>query len=143
VDECNGMIHIWHHAHGAEPHWWPSEVSKLNGWVLCGRTEHRVLAHMQEIPENGADIAHLHAIHESSLTAGSSMTLVHEPQPSWWHSLLTHRWKSCWSPDGHRAHMRLKHETLLFGRWSLLSMVLDVTQDGPGVCHTPLPRPSH
>lgn len=39
-----------------------------------GRNEFYVSCHIQEIPENGADIAHFAAVHNDSLLAGISNT---------------------------------------------------------------------
>lgn len=137
--EVDGLICIWVHADpSVEPTWYPIKVPEIASglWIYIGRTEHEVKCHIQDIPENGADIAHLEAIHQVSLTAGSSMDKVHTPASakSWWLKLFEHRWASSWDPDpevSHLAHMTLEHETLLFGVLSLLKMTLKVTQEGP------------
>lgn len=44
----------------------------INGeWEYKGRTEHEINCHIQEIPENGADIAHLNYLHLAGVNNGS------------------------------------------------------------------------
>ncbi|CAK8673804.1 unnamed protein product [Clavelina lepadiformis] len=62
--EVNGFIYIWHHCDKAEPQWRVPEAELLKDFKYVGRTEHIVHAHIQDIPENGADSAHLSHLHK-------------------------------------------------------------------------------
>ena len=57
--ETNGAIFVWYHADGEKPTWEPEIIKEItaNQWVYQVRTEHHVNCHMQEIPENGADVS--------------------------------------------------------------------------------------
>lgn len=72
--ELGGSIFVWHHAENAEP-WNIPVVREVEdgSWVYHGRNEYFVKCHIQEIPENGADPAHLQAVHGPSIAAGSDL----------------------------------------------------------------------
>lgn len=63
--EVNHIIFVWYHAESAEPDWQPQPHTHIsNGtWRYQGRNEFFISCHVQEIAENGADIAHLSAVH--------------------------------------------------------------------------------
>ncbi|XP_072762507.1 cholesterol 7-desaturase nvd [Anoplolepis gracilipes] len=63
--EVNNIIFVWYHAESAEPDWQPQPNAYIsNGkWRYQGRNEFIINCHIQEIAENGADIAHLTAVH--------------------------------------------------------------------------------
>ncbi len=72
--EANGLIYLWHHSEEEDPEWWPEAMPELNqgeeegdGWVYQGRNEYEVACHIQDIPENGADVAHLPAVHKAPI----------------------------------------------------------------------------
>ncbi len=68
--EMNGLVYLWYHAEGDPPGWHPEEEPELNGcssWVYQGRNEFEVACHIQDIPENGADVAHLPAVHKTNI----------------------------------------------------------------------------
>jgi len=80
--EQNNLIYFWYDVERREPFWYPPSFPELdNGdFVYHGKTEHHVLAHLQELPENGADIPHLNAVHNSI---------------NWF---FTHQWEASWAP---------------------------------------------
>ena len=43
------------------------EGEEEGGWVYQGRNEYEVACHIQDIPENGADVAHLPAVHKAPI----------------------------------------------------------------------------
>ena len=42
---------------------WTVPDEDLSGYTYCGIADHEVACHIQEIPENGADGAHLQTVH--------------------------------------------------------------------------------
>lgn len=60
------------HCDGEEPEWEIPEIPQMTKgeWTYGGRTEHEIMCHCQEIPENGADIAHLNYLHLSGPNDG-------------------------------------------------------------------------
>lgn len=142
--ERNNVIFVWYQADQDEqpkPSWTPEVVQELTTgkWVYQGRTEHLVNCHIQEIPENGADIAHLNSIHVDSFLLGSDLDLLNRLRRRWlgvWlsSSLLTHEWAAQWAPcpppDAHMATIELVNATKFFG-WTLFTVNLAVRQIGP------------
>lgn len=65
VIERNGLVLMWYHAKGEAPSWELPIVPELqeNKFRCVGIAEHVVACHIQEIPENGADVAHLGCLH--------------------------------------------------------------------------------
>lgn len=83
----------------------------------------QICCHIQEIPENGADVHHLPAIHRSSVIVGGEPTPLVEKLLDWfsWHD-----WGVSWSPDTdegkkHRATVELKQDFKVFGDLKLFS----------------------
>ena len=56
VFEANGVIHVWHHAEGESPSWYPPEYQQIadGQYKYRGRTEHVVAAHIQVGRQDGA-----------------------------------------------------------------------------------------
>lgn len=54
----NGLIFIWYHAEDDEEPWEIPVVAEVeNGeWKFHGKNEFLVNSHIQDIPENGADV---------------------------------------------------------------------------------------
>ncbi|XP_025989744.1 cholesterol 7-desaturase nvd [Solenopsis invicta] len=63
--EVNCLIFVWYHSESVEPDYQPqSHTCISNGtWRYQGRNEFLINCHIQEIAENGADPAHLDAVH--------------------------------------------------------------------------------
>uniref|UniRef100_A0A1I7U978 cholesterol 7-desaturase n=1 Tax=Caenorhabditis tropicalis TaxID=1561998 RepID=A0A1I7U978_9PELO len=139
--ERNQNIYIWYHCDGAEPEWEIPEISEITEgiWKLGGRTEHEVMCHIQEIPENGADIAHLNYLHKSAppITKGSDIikTDLSDPQPA-----VQHVWDGKWEvksdEDKHCGVMHLNQYMTIWGyRVPLTGSKLIAEQHGPGIVH--------
>lgn len=135
--ERNGFIFLWHHAEGLEPTWEPPEIEEITQgkWKYHGRTEHFVSAHIEEIPENGADVAHLFQVHGPMFTAGTDLRFT--ASKLW--SFARHDWGGQWNqdPDPNLKHvgvLDLNHSIKL-GNWhfSLLDMKVVARQIGPGI----------
>ncbi|KAF8789230.1 Cholesterol 7-desaturase like protein [Argiope bruennichi] len=137
-DEANGMIYVWHHAEKdkQEPYWEMPRVEEVcNGdWVFRGRTEHEVHCHIQEIPENGADINHLKQLHSASVFMGGNWMDTNS-----WFNFVTHHWQPEWTRDEnvpHIARIKLKQTTSFLGYHIPFSRLdIDIEQIGPATVH--------
>ncbi|XP_059093553.1 cholesterol 7-desaturase nvd-like isoform X1 [Tigriopus californicus] len=139
--EANGLIYVWFHSDGIEPTWFPPIMDQLapsapKCWVYQGRNEYEISSHIQDIPENGADVAHLNAVHKTTILAGG--------EPSQWIQSLTqwawHEWGVRWAPETeegrqHRAKVELKHEMKVLGGIPLFSLNVVGEQIGPALVH--------
>jgi len=100
--------------------------SELNdgpqAFVYHGCSEHVVPALIFELPENGADIGHLSALHNAFVVASLR-------------PILSHKWAASWKADETRAHianLRIAESMVLFGRVVLPGTVqVEITQCGP------------
>ncbi|KAK1155773.1 cholesterol 7-desaturase isoform X1 [Acipenser oxyrinchus oxyrinchus] len=163
--ELNGMVLVWYHCDGMDPTWQIPEQEEitLKKWIYRGRTEHFINSHIQEIPENAADIAHLSHLHTPSILSG--VDLRYTNSKVW--DFVRHHWevstgRSCitgsvgialcheasedpeawpdvaWSPEPephkHCSRMLVKHRLTIFRRrFPLLDMDVIARQVGPGV----------
>ncbi|XP_047425101.1 cholesterol 7-desaturase nvd isoform X2 [Mugil cephalus] len=89
--EINRQILVWFHCDGEEPQWTVPEQQEITKgeWAYRGRTEHFINAHIQEIPENAGDIAHLAHLHNPGIVSG--VDLRHTNAKMW--KFLRHDWK--------------------------------------------------
>lgn len=67
VQEINGIVCVWYHCDGVPPQWENPKLPELKDLKYVGRTEHVVDGHIQDIPENAADLAHLNFLHKPLL----------------------------------------------------------------------------
>ncbi|CAB4059864.1 NVD [Lepeophtheirus salmonis] len=95
--ELNGHIYIWYHANETErPLWRPVTLETFSTMSYQGRSEYEISCHIQDIPENGADVNHLDAIHRTGIIAGGN--------PGSFKILLSsllayHKWEVNWTSD--------------------------------------------
>ncbi|CAD6207856.1 GSCOCG00010244001-RA-CDS [Cotesia congregata] len=63
--EVNGIIFVWYHAELSDPEWELEPIPQIidGSWRFQGRNDFHISCHIQDIPENGADWAHLNAVH--------------------------------------------------------------------------------
>lgn len=93
-----------------------------------------VNSHIQEIPENGADAAHLMAVHGDTVLSGASCG-----QRSWLWSLCgSHGWEGNWyaRPEESQKHVamsELKHYLRFFNKYRLFDVDIVAEQMGPGL----------
>jgi len=133
--EINQLILVWYHAEEEEPTWYPREYEELQKgiWRWAGLTENFINCHIQEIPENGADIAHLNWLHTPSILRGTDLRYIRGPL-----NIIEHGWKGEWKAlEGEQAHvaeLKLTHELEICG-WhlSFLDFHLMAHQEGPGL----------
>lgn len=129
VKEVNQQILIWFTCEAGvdiEPYEIPVIAALNNGNELqCyGITSQYANCHIQEIPENGADVWHLSAVHEPFIL-------------SW--LPFKHCWSAKWYVIGeqpHMAKMELQHRITCFGkRLSFLDINVDVNQIGSSMVY--------
>jgi len=159
VKEVNGFVFLWYHAEKEEPNWDIPAIDEIesNAWVYRGRTEHRINCHVQEIPENGADVAHLDHLHGPSMLYGSDLHITNyygtrddsgEKRAPCAEKIdnafkltpfIQHHWTVNWqpadAPDNHLATSYLRHDLRLFNKFPLIIMHVQAKQIGPGVVH--------
>ena len=155
VDEVNGFVFFWYHAEKEEPSWKIPVVKELlsgtqNGrpWLYRGRSDYKVNAHIQEIPENGADVAHLAQLHGPSLFFGSDLQVVADKKAqnemkTDSDAFVRHNWEAQWTgpsegvdvENRHLAIARIRQCFRFLGRFSLFQTVVEVQQIGPGLVH--------
>ncbi|KAL8174272.1 UNVERIFIED_CONTAM: hypothetical protein K2H54_041161 [Gekko kuhli] len=89
--EVGGMILVWYHCDGVSPTWQVPEQEEVasGAWVFRGITEHFVNAHIEEIPENAADIAHLSFLHGPCIMNGVDLRYT---KSKFW-KFIQHNWK--------------------------------------------------
>ncbi|GCB67023.1 hypothetical protein scyTo_0015072 [Scyliorhinus torazame] len=116
--ELNCAVFVWFHCDDIDPSWSIPEQEEIQSgeWVYRGRTEHFVNCHIQEIPENAADIAHLSHLHAPSMLSGSDLRST---RASHW-GFAQHDWKVEWNtesePNKHCSRMLVNHAFYIFGR---------------------------
>uniref|UniRef100_A0A914C9P8 cholesterol 7-desaturase n=1 Tax=Acrobeloides nanus TaxID=290746 RepID=A0A914C9P8_9BILA len=138
VVEVNRHIFIWYHCDGIPPTWEIPQIPEIDTgeWTFRGRTEHDVMCHIQEIPENGADLAHLHYLHIIGINEGCDITKMElSKKPS-----IRHVWNGSWEPEQepnkHIGCMYLEHFLTVFGIQVPGTYVkLKAMQIGPGIVH--------
>jgi cholesterol 7-dehydrogenase len=128
---------MWHHADDIDPTWEPEEIEEITRreWTYRGRTEHQVNSHIEEVPENGADVAHLAQVHGPIMLAGIDLRYTYS---KWW-SFARHDWNGQWNQDSdpdkkHIGVLDLIHRIEMFGRkFPLLDLKVQARQIGPGI----------
>lgn len=120
---------MWYHCNGEEPSWEVPEYESIASKAvrLDGFSRHEISAHIQEVPENGADVAHLNYLHTSPVVHFLS------------YFGITHLWSATWAPmsgkNSHTAQIELTQSLQFLGKWQVPGTALDVSikQYGPGV----------
>jgi cholesterol 7-dehydrogenase len=128
IEERLGAVLLWTHAEGEEPSWyldgdaWPPIPASYR---QVGRVRHHINCHVAEVPENGADVAHLAHLH------GPAHPLMRRLP-------ITFRWTADWNPGPsdrpHTADVSLTEELLWRGKpVGFVSTEADIRQLGPGM----------
>lgn len=132
--ETNGHIYMWFDADDQPPQWEVVRTKEIDEgeWYFHGWTEHEVKAHCQEMPENGADIAHLNFLHTPLAVKDEDLfgRLLKR--------VFTHEWTADWQPgkgaDSHKAFMVLTEQLKLFGfNVPFTHVLVHIIQQGPGL----------
>ncbi|XP_054714577.1 cholesterol 7-desaturase nvd-like [Uloborus diversus] len=136
-DSCekNGFIFVWYHAEGEPPTWELPTLPDIESghWKFRGRTDHTVHCHIQEIPENGADIAHLPQVHSKSVFEGN--TWLDSWRALYIGRLVRHQWQPSWQADEeqpHKARIHLSQRMSVCGYTMPFSeLEINIEQIGP------------
>ncbi|CAJ0576135.1 unnamed protein product, partial [Mesorhabditis spiculigera] len=140
VVEKNRHIYVWYHCDGEMPHWEIPDIDEVESgsWPYRGRTEHELLCHCQEIPENGADLAHLNYLHLQIPQAGNN---VMELKLNKTDPILHHFWDGGWEvkngeDEKHISIMTLQ-QVMKIGDKAipLTASLLKAHQIGPGIVY--------
>lgn len=140
--EHNQQILVWFDAEGREPYWHPPQIQPVHDgqWKFSGRSTHVINAHIQEVPENGADTPHLIHLHGPTLLAGTDLRKTRSANGPTYGIISRHGWEASWEPgteengDGHIAYLHLKHNITVFGyTCSLMDVTVLGKQIGPGL----------
>lgn len=140
VLERNQMILVWYHCDNLSPFWEPPvipEVDDARTFRLDAKSDFVVNAHIQEIPENTADVAHLNVLHHLPW----DIPIVED--------FFRVDWQGWWRPgkeedgDAYAAHVPVEQALYLFGKkLPFLSMTTQIHLLGPGLVlylfHTPI-----
>jgi cholesterol 7-dehydrogenase len=92
--------------------------------------------HIQEVPENAADVAHLNFLHGPILIAGTDLRKTHSKL-----TFLQHGWEASWAPceeEGkkHMSVLKLLHYITIFGyRVKAFDLLVTATQIGPALVY--------
>ncbi|XP_077283555.1 cholesterol 7-desaturase nvd [Arctopsyche grandis] len=127
--EIDEAIFVWYDKEGRSPDWEIPAVEdiKKGNWIYHARNEFLISSHIQDIPENGADVAHLNAIHSDHLMAGKSL-----PTTDCWNALGFHEWNGKWESTDipHEARVSITHEVKLFNRFTMIKFDVEARQIG-------------
>ncbi|CAL8121666.1 unnamed protein product [Orchesella dallaii] len=132
--EMYGFIYLWFHAENEGPTWMPDIIPEVESqsWKYRGRSEFLVACHIQEIPENGPDVAHLNVVHTSPILTGTN---PEESCIGW--NFIKHVWSASWTPNveprQHEAILSVNHHISLFNKFPFFHIQVDVRQIGPGI----------
>lgn len=89
--ESNGAVYVWYHAENEEP-WELTGIKEIDSgeWIYHGRNEFLINCHIQDIPENGADVAHLAAVHGPNMLTGNDLRFSRTA----WANFGMHSWNA-------------------------------------------------
>jgi len=130
--EVNRMLYVWFDAEGRDPYWEIPVVPQLSdpnsNWVLHGAASHIVACHIQENPENGADVNHLEELH------GDFTMKLLRPLG------FRHHWTCQWTPgeedNKHVTTLILSSTLKLKGiKVGPTRVAVSAFQIGPGIVH--------
>lgn len=134
--EMNRSVYLWYHAEGEHPGWFPDEIEEIKkrAWTHLGYTQHTVNAHIQEIPENAADVAHFVPIHAMPIVTGSHSRYNF----SNWCYIAQHEFNAGWEPqeneEKHVGILQLDHALFICGyKVPFTEFHLIARQIGPGL----------
>ncbi|CAK8696054.1 unnamed protein product [Clavelina lepadiformis] len=135
--EVNGAVFVWYHCDGVEPEWELPVVEDIaNGNCnYLGRVEHHVNTHIQDLPENGSDQAHLSHLHVPNALSGNDLSTQFSSSWNFAQHIFKAYSKGSDEDTPHISKFDLTHYLLIFNRWRFLQMFFKVYQIGPGCVH--------
>ncbi|KYQ47715.1 hypothetical protein ALC60_13235 [Trachymyrmex zeteki] len=110
--EVNRVIFVWYHSESTEPDWQPQPHTFVStgAWRFQGRNEYLINCHIQDVTENGPDVAHLNELH---IKTSAKLKGI--------------------SREKHKASVHLCHKLILLERFSLMESDVRAEQIGPGI----------
>ncbi|XP_052746256.1 cholesterol 7-desaturase nvd [Bicyclus anynana] len=125
--EVDGSVWVWYHVDGLPPQWTVPESEAAKSWGYRGRNEFLVNAHIQEIPENGADVAHLNAVHNISIFSDAGVKY-----PFLNRLIGHHIWGAEWQKgdEDHVAKIKISQKYLIL-KMDVFPLEITVNQIGP------------
>jgi len=87
-----------------------------------------VNAHIQDIPENGADVSHLSILHSDMALGGQYAA---QANMSWWNFVGVHKWKAAWKVDENQRNVSildLEHKLEVFRKFVIFKMNVNAKQ---------------
>ncbi|CAG0925554.1 unnamed protein product [Notodromas monacha] len=132
--ESLGFIMVWYHAEAEEPFWQPPQIKGVSDgeFSFCGRSEHYISTHIQDLPENGSDVAHLNVLHTAGIPAGPRLVDLH----GFLSKIFTHSWTASWKQGdpSHTSTVALTHTgKVLNWRVPFMDIISNIEQKGPGI----------
>ncbi|KAK0088263.1 hypothetical protein PV325_012677 [Microctonus aethiopoides] len=158
--EVNQLIFVWYHAESMSPEWYIEPILQISRdkWQYQGRNEFLINCHIQEIPENGADWAHLNPVHGRGMFGNeilpnlshhlwsaaswtskqsSSNSNIYNDNDYKCKNKLTNEKTETNDNDEiknnkHRAIVNLQHDLIVCGKFSIIHLDIKAEQIGPG-----------
>jgi len=128
-EEKNNMILLWYHTDDESPTWHVDALPQFKSKGLfnsSGYTYHQIACHIQEVPENGPDVAHLNVVHAPFVVSIlNKLGMIH-----YWEA----KWYPLPPPRNHAAKIDMI-ESMKFHGWRIpfSNLKVEVTQCGPGL----------
>lgn len=132
VLERNGYIFFWYDAEGREPSWYPTEVEGIakNDLVYRGRSLYEFNAHIQEVNENGIDLAHFHSVHKFPFSIGEKLL-----GPYFEQAMQNLDWAAGTGDKAYQSIANISYKMKLNGKLGKKTYSVQVEQNGPGLGH--------
>ncbi|XP_018314280.1 cholesterol 7-desaturase [Mycetomoellerius zeteki] len=94
--EVNRVIFVWYHSESTEPDWQPQPHTFVStgAWRFQGRNEYLINCHIQDVTENGPDVAHLNELHSPVIFLSRKFSWL--ARHLW---IIYTRWQPNWSYD--------------------------------------------
>ncbi|XP_064395396.1 cholesterol 7-desaturase nvd-like [Halichondria panicea] len=138
--ECNGAILVWHDAEGREPLWSLKDLEGIGSrFVYRLSSTHFIKTHIQDIAENGADVAHLTYLHGAGVSSGAGMDYRELLSGKLHTHSWTARWESLPKPSTYVGRMTLTMTNSILGvNFKSLDITSIADQMGCGVVYLTL-----
>lgn len=126
TQEKNGCIFMYYDVEGNDPTWEIETFAPIDDgeWYIAGETHNVVHAHINEIPENGSDAAHLNVLHQPFVVSQLQ-------------SAMDHAWTCTWEVNKDRPHtsqIALTQMMNIFGaHLPFGNVTAKIRQIGPGL----------
>lgn len=135
VEKWN-WVYMWYHIDEIPPFWNLPEIKKFPDLTLSAVSQHIVDCHIEDIPENAADSAHLSYLHKPAMSNDLQVSSKYD-------DLIAHEINCQWYPcktkgEEHLADVHITDTpflTLFKKRINFFTLRFFIKQIGPGVVH--------